>query len=1068
MEDPNLILKTQNPEPHSVGRGAIAWMAHNPVAANLVMVACLLGGLLMLGRITQEVFPFTEADIVRVNLSYPGASPEEVEQGMILAVEEAVRGLDGVREISSTASEGGGRVEVELLEGQDLQKLANDIESEVSHIGTFPEDADKPEVRIVSRRRNVMDLILYGQTSEASLHELGELARDQLLSDPDITQVDLDGVNPLEISIEIPQENLRRYNLTLDEVASRLRSAAVDLPGGGIKTASGEILLRMKERRDYGRQFAELPVITAPNGTRVLLRDIAVVNDSYEESDSYATFNGKPAVFLDVYRIGEQTPIQVADAVSRQLEIIRSTLPEGIGISILRDSAKAYRQRAELLIKNGIYGTVLVLIILGIFLELRLAFWVMMGIPISFLGSLLFFPVMGISINMITLFAFIMAVGIVVDDAVIVGENVYYYFQEGEPLLDAAVRGAREIATPVTFSILTNVAAFMPLYFIPGVMGKVFKTIPLVVCLAFMISLFESLFILPAHLGHRQPKRLGAVRGWIHGRQQTFSKWFIHWVRDRFGPFLDGALSRRYLVVAIAVAVLAFFLAYAGSGRMGLGLFPRVESDFARASASLPYGSPVDKTEAVAAKMRAAAQKVVQESGHPELVTGIYTRVGRGGSHNLFMIVYLADAEIRDGIMSTREFTRKWREAVGQMPEAETINFASDFGGPGHGAAITVELSHRDTAVLKQASARLAEELRNFSVVKDIDDGYSLGKEQLDFALRPEGKALGLTAQDVARQIRSDFYGSRVLRQQRGRNELTVTVRLPKEERISEYNLQELMVKAPTGAFVPLREIVETKRGRAFTTIVRRAGRRVVQVTADINDRSRAGEVESALRDEELPRLMASFPGLQYSFEGRAADTRESMSSLKIGFTMALLLIFTMLAVPFRSYIQPLIVMTSIPFGIIGAVIGHMIMGYSLSVVSMFGIVALSGVVVNDSLILIDFANRRIRDRGLSIHDAVLDAAIQRFRPILLTTATTFGGLAPMMFSRALQARFMIPMAISLGYGILFATVITLILVPCLYMVIEDLGRFHQSVVSGWGKLTRKEDATHQEGGERF
>lgn len=1041
------------PEGRPTNRGAIGWMAHNPVAANLIMVACLLGGFLMLGKITQEVFPGTEADIVRVSVSYPGASPEEVEQGLILVVEEAVRGLDGVHEVRSTAGEGWGRVEVELLEGQDLQKLANDIESEVTRIATFPLDADEPEVSIVSRRRNVIDLVLYGQTSEAALHELGELVRDQLLSDPDITQVELDGVRPLEISVEIPQENLRRYNLTLDEVASRLRSAAVDLPGGGIKTASGEILLRMKERRDYGRQFANIPVITAPDGTRVLLQDIAVVNDSYEESDSYAEFNGKPAVFLDVFRIGKQTPIEVADAVFRQLEILESTLPEGVGISILRDRAKIYRQRAELLIRNGVLGIILVLVILGIFLELRLAFWVMMGIPISFLGSLLFFPFLGISINMITLFAFIMAVGIVVDDAVIVGENVYYYYQQGEALLDAAVKGAREIATPVTFSILTNVAAFMPLYFIPGVMGKIFKMIPLVVCTAFLISLFESLFVLPAHLGHRQERNLGHIRGWISERQQVFSRWFTRWVRDRFGPFLDGALSRRYLVLAMAVAVLAFFLAYAASGRMGLGLFPRVESDFARASAFLPYGSPVEKTQTVAKKMEAAALKVLEESGHPELVTGIYTRVGRGGSHNLYMIVYLADPEIRDEIMSTREFTRNWRQAVGQLPETENLNFASDFGGPGHGAAITVELSHRDTAILEQASTELAEELLHYSLVKDIDDGYSPGKEQLDFSLKPEGKALGLTAQEVARQIRSSFYGSRVLRQQRGRNELTVTVRLPRSERTSEYNLQEMMIKTPTGAFLPLREVVEIGRGRAFTTIVRRAGRRVVQVTADINDRSRAGEVENALRYDEMPKLMASFPGLQYSFEGRAADTRESMSSLKIGFTMALLLIFTMLAIPFKSYIQPLIVMVSIPFGIIGAVIGHMIMGYSLSVVSMFGIVALSGVVVNDSLILIDFANRRIRERGMSVHDAVLDAAIQRFRPILLTTATTFGGLAPMMFERALQARFMIPMAISLGYGILFATVITLVLVPSLYMIVEDAGNMWQTYKQAMGKL---------------
>jgi multidrug efflux pump subunit AcrB len=885
------------------------------------------------------------------------------------------------------------------------------------------------------------------------------MARDQLLSDPDITQVELEGVRPLEISIEISQENLRRYNVTLDDVAERLRTASVDLPGGGIKTATGEILIRMKERRDYGRQFARIPIITAPDGTQVLLGDIAAIDDSYEETDSYATFNNEPTVFLDVFRIGSQTPIQVADAVRRQITTLKEELPDGVNIEILRDRSEMYRQRAELLLKNGSLGIILVLIILGIFLELRLAFWVMMGIPISFLGSLLFFPVLNISINMMTLFAFIIAIGIVVDDAVIVGENIYYYHQEGDTLLNAAVRGAREICTPVVFSILTNIAAFMPLFFVPGVMGKIFKMIPLVVSVAFLISLIESLFVLPAHLGHHaQVRHRGGIRSWIHNRQQGFSRWFIKLVRNRFGPFLDWALSRRYIVVALALSLLIFFVFYAASGRMGLGLFPKVESDFARASAELPFGSPIEKTQAVAERMYAGALKVLEESGHPELVTGIYTRVGRRGTHNLFMIVFLADPEIRDEIMSTGEFTKRWREAVGDVAGVQNIRFASDFGGPGSGRAITVELSHRNISVLEQASAELGNELLNYPIVKDIDDGFQPGKEQLDFNIKPEGEALGLTAQSVARQIRSAFYGARVLRQQRGRNELTVTVRLPEGERASEHNIQEMMIRTQSGVFVPLRDVVEIKRGRAFTTINRRAGRRVVQVTADINDRSRSSEVENALKETELPKLVSRYPGLQYSFEGRAAETRESMGSLKIGFTLAMIIIFTMLAVPFRSYTQPFIVMSSIPFGIIGAVIGHMIMGYSLSVVSMFGIVALSGVVVNDSLILIDFANRRVRNRGMSIHDAVLDAAIQRFRPILLTTATTFGGLAPMMFERALQARFMIPMAISLGYGILFATVITLVLVPCLYMVIEDIGRLHSSAVSGFRKLRGAEE----------
>ena len=1044
---------TSNSKLHPTDRGAISWMAHNHVAANLIMIFCIVGGLLSFKWITQEVMPDIERNIVRVSVSYPGASPEEVEQGLILAIEESVRGLDGVDEVSATAGEGSGRVEVKLLEGQDLLKLADDIESEIGRISTFPEDADDPEVSVLSHRRNVVDLVLYGRTSEATLHELGEMARDQLLTDPDITQVELEGVRPLEISIEISQENLRRYNLTLDEIAARLRDAAVDLPGGGIKTSTGEILMRVKERRDYGRQFARIPIIMAPDGTQVLLEEIATIDDSYEETDSYATFNNEPTVFLDVFRIGSQTPIQVANAVRKQVDALNEDFPEGVRIEIRRDRSEMYRQRAGLLLQNGAIGIVLILLILGVFLELRLAFWVMMGIPISFLGSLLFFPVLNISINMMTLFAFIIAVGIVVDDAVIVGENIYHYYQEGETLLDAAVKGAREIVTPVTFSILTNIAAFMPLFFVPGPTGKMFRMIPLVVCTAFIISLVESIFVLPAHLAHHTPPHRGSVRTWIHRKQQGFSRWFTNWVRDRFSPFLDWALSRRYFVVALALSLLAFFFFYARSGRMGFSQFPRVESDFSRATVELPFGSPIEKTEAVLERLYSGAEKVLEESGHPELVTGIYTRVGRGGTHNGFMLVYLADPEIRNEIMSTGEFTSRWRETVGSVSGVQTINFASNFGGPGFGSAITVELSHRNIPILERASAELAEELSNYSILKDIDDGFRPGKEQLDFTLKPEGEALGLTAQNVARQIRNSFYGSRVLRQQRGRNELTVTVRMPDEERVSEYNIQEMMIRTPSGIFVPLRDVVEITRGRAFTTIKRRDGRRVVQVTADMNNRSRAGEIENALRQDELPALLSRYPGLQYSFEGRAAEQRQSMGSLRIGFVLAMIIIFTMLAIPFKSYTQPFIVMTSIPFGIIGAVIGHMIMGYSLSVVSMFGIVALSGVVVNDSLILIDFANRRVRERGMSIHDAVLNAASQRFRPILLTTVTTFGGLAPMMFERAVQARFMVPMAISLGYGILFATVITLVLVPCLYMVIEDVGRFHGSLISGLRKL---------------
>ncbi|MBN2309035.1 MAG: efflux RND transporter permease subunit [Candidatus Hydrogenedentes bacterium] len=1021
-------------------RGAIAWMAYHPVAANLAMVFCLLGGYFMMLHVTKEVFPDVQDDLVQISMSYPGASPEEVEQAVVLAIEENVRGLDGVKEVTSVAGEGSARVTVEVLEGEDLQRLSQEIKSEVDRIRTFPEDAEEPEIEIVSRRRRVLSLQLYGSVDEVVLRELAEQARDRLLQDPEITQVDLRGVRPLEISIEVPQENLRRYNLTLSEIASRLRSASVEVPGGGLKTEGGEVLVRMKERRDYGRQFARTPIISAPDGSQVLLEDIAVIKDEFADVDRFGLYNGKPSINLAIYRVGKQTPIQVSEAAHRQIDMLNQILPGDVRIEVLDDRADIYRQRVQLLLRNGTLGLCLVLLSLGLFLELRLAFWVMMGIPISFLGSMLFLPTLGVSINMISMFAYIIALGIVVDDAIVIGENIYYHHENGKSFQEAAVAGARELAVPVTFSILTNVATFMPLYFIPGMMGKIFKMIPLVVITVFMISLMESIFVLPAHLGHHRDKKRRGLNRLLHSAQQAFGKAFIRAVRDLFGPFLDTMLKRRYVVVSVATAVLTTLLSWPLSGRMGFSLFPRVESDFARAGVVLPYGSAVAKTEAIGHRLYEGARQVVDECGHPELVEGIFMSIGEEGGHTAVVEVFLADAEIRDPIMSTDEFCQRWRDAVGPVLGVESLVYASDFGGPGHGSALTVELSHRSIAVLERASAELAEALANFPSVKDIEDGFQPGKQQIDFKIKPEGKALGLTAQDVAREVRNAFYGAEVVRQQRGRNEIKVMVRLPEEERISEHDLDRLMIRTPAGTDVPLNQVVEAKRGRAYTTIDRRDGRRVVQVEADVVPRSRALEVLASIEADELPALKRKYPGLTYTFEGRQADMRESMASLKGGFIMALVAVFALLAIPFRSYIQPLIIMVSIPFGIIGAIIGHLIMGYSLSVVSMFGIVALSGVVVNDALVLIDAANRRLRE-GLAPHDAVLQAAIQRFRPIMLTTLTTFCGLAPMIFETSRQARFLIPMALSLGFGIVFATVITLILVPSLYLVANDVYR---------------------------
>ena len=1024
---------------HADNRGALAWMAGHPVAANLVMLACIIGGLLMLQNMRQEVFPTFDIDSVTVSVSYPGASPEEIEEGIILAIEEAVNGLDGIDEIRSVALEGVGVVTIEALSGTDMQRLTNEVKSEVDRIITFPEDAEEPNVVQNSRRKRGLSVVIFGDTTEQTLHEITEEIRDEFLQEPTINQVALFGIRPMEISIEISQENLRRYGLTLQNVAAIIGKSSLDLPGGTIKTDAGEIMVRMKERRDYGREFADIPIITAADGTRLRLGQIATIKDGYEDIDSYSTYNGKKAMMIDVYMTGEQTPMTVSETVRAKLDEIRPGLPKGIGIEILSDRSEVYQQRMDLLLRNSAMGIILVLGALALFLEIRLAFWVMMGIPISFMGSFLFLPMMDVSLNMVSLFAFIIALGIVVDDAIVVGENVYHYRQEGEKPLTAAVKGVKEMAMPVTFSILTNIATFMPIYFVPGTMGKIFSVIPVVVITVFLVSLLESLFVLPAHLAALQRKEGTGLLHWVHNHQQRFSHWFRHWVRDIYGPFLHRVLEHRTVTIVISLVILVTTLSYALSGRMGMTMFPKVESDYAKATITLPYGSAFEATERIGARLVETAKAVAASTGRSdELVEGIYAGIGQGSSNVVVVTVYLADPEIRDEIMSTAQFTWAWRKAVGEIAGVESMFFQSDAGGPGSGSSISVELNHRNMEVLEAAATKMAAALSEYEKVKDVDDGFSSGKTQYDFEITDVGRALGLDAADVARQVRNAFYGSEVIRQLRGRNELKIMVRLPDAERRSEYDLSNLILRTPGGEEVPFLDAVRVTQGTAYTEINRRDGRRVILVEADVTPRREAGEVINDLKAETIPQLLAAYPGLRISFQGRQADMAESMGSLKTSFIFAMLAVYAMLAIPFRSYSQPLIVMVAIPFGIIGAIMGHLLMGYSLSIVSMMGVVALSGIVVNDSLVLINHANElHLANRALSAHAVIHQAAIQRFRPILLTTVTTFGGLMPMLFETSRQAKFLIPMAISLGFGIVFATLITLILVPALYLSVE-------------------------------
>ena len=1038
------------PQDDSQNKGPIAWMAGHSVTANLIMLVFLVGGFFLGYHIKKEVFPDFELDQVQITVPYPGASPQEVERGIILAIEEAVQGLEGVNEVRASAREGVGTVTVEMIEGENLQKLGQDIKSEVDRITSFPEEAEEPQVVIVSRKRYVVSLALYGDQSETVLREYAEYLRDRLLQNPDITQVDLVGVRNFEISVEISQDKLRTYNLTLEEVAQRIGRTSVELPGGAVKTSGGDILVRVKERKDYGHEFGKIPIITANDGTQVLLEDIADIKDGFEETDNAATYNGKPTVMIDVYRVSDQTPVSVSNAAKQVVEEVNQELPPGLAVVLRNDRSEIYQQRMGLLVKNGFMGLGLVFILLALFLEIRLAFWVALGIPISFLGSLLFLPAMGVSINMVSMFAFIVTLGIVVDDAIVVGENVYHHHQRGVSWFEASVLGTREITLPVMFSVLTNMVAFAPLFFVPGILGKVFKQIPVVVISVFAISLIECFLILPAHVGHQKPLRQGLF-GWMHAWQQKFSNAFVRFVNQKYGPLLGLALRWRYVTTSLGIAILLIVVGYVKSGRMGFELFPKIESDYAKVTATLPFGTAFQKTEKVQQRLIKAAQEVVAENGGKKLMEGIFAYINNNTAD---VRIYLTPPNQRP--VSTAQITERWRDRVGMIPGLESILFESDAGGPGRGPVLSVELSHKDIGILEKAAADVADALGFFPIVKDIDDGFAPGKQQIDFRIKPEARSLGLRSKEVARQVRHAYYGAEALRQQRGRNEVKVMVRLPKEERISEYNLEEMILRTPAGNEIPLRNAVTIHRGRAYTDINRRDGRRIVTVTADVRPRSKADEVLQSLKAETLPKLQNRYPGLTYSFEGRQADRRESIQSLVRGLLVALVIIFAMLAVPLNSYIQPFIIMSAIPFGIVGAVIGHLVMGYSLSVLSMFGVVALSGVVVNDSLVLIDFANRKER-AGMSRRDAVHQAGIHRFRPIILTTLTTFGGLSPMIFETSRQARFLIPMALSLGFGILFATMITLVLVPSLYLIVEDIRQLIK-VKSSSDTKVRQED----------
>jgi len=1038
-------------------RNAVAWFADNHVAANLLMIFLLLAGAITGLTMKIEVFPETELDIISISTPYPGASPAEVEEAILRRIEEKVAGLAGIDRIDSNAREGFGTVTIEVMKDWDIKKLLEEVKAEVDRITTFPDEAEKPEVREVTRRSRVVNVAVFGDAQESTIKHLAEKLKDDFTNLPGITLAELRGVRKGEIAIAISEETLRRYGLTLGYVAEAVRKGSLDLPAGRIKTSSGEILIRTKGRRYRADDYRDLAIITRADGSKVTLGQIADLKDSFEDVDLNARFEGKPAAMIHVYRVADQNALTVADTVRKYVDEARPSLPAGVDVKFYSDRSEILKSRLELLLKNLAIGLLLVTCLLGFFMNVRLAFWVTLGIPISFAACLLVLPYFDVSINMISLFAFIMVLGIVVDDAIIIGENIYRKQEEGYSSFQASVEGAVEVGRPVIFSVLTTIVAFWPLMMAAGTMGKLMRNIPIVVMLVLAGSLVESLFILPAHLERSASK--AAARNTRPAKEKRTARWLKRMINGPYSRLVKFCINWRYATLTVGVIALALSFGVWKAGWIKFTFFPKVEGNTMRCYVTMPVGTPVERTQEVITRIEQAALEAIAEMDHQRpqearslkeyslMLVGAHS--GRGatrgsGGHLAQVWVNLIESEKRD--ISTAQLTRRWREKVGAIPDAESITFRSEIHSAGNPVEIHLALDDNDQLISAADDVKM--ELRRYPGVFDVSDSFLPGKKEMQLKLKPAARSLGLTLDDLARQVRHAFYGAEALRLQRGKDEIKVMVRYPESERKSFGFVEDMRIRTPSGGEVPFGQVAQVTVEQGYATIERAQRLRVVKVTADVNEAvTNANEVRMVLTDSFLPRLKSRYPDLRYSLEGEGKEQEESLGDVFTGFAIALFGIYALLAIPFKSFTQPLIVMAAIPFGFVGALAGHLIMGYNISLLSLFGMVGLAGVVVNDSLVLVYAANR-MRSQGENARDAVTKAGCLRFRAILLTSLTTFAGLTPMLLERSVQAQFLIPMAISLAFGVLFGTFVTLLLIPCGYIIHEDFYRLIAGVRS--------------------
>ncbi len=1018
----------------------IAWFARNPVAANMLMWLILIAGIFTIfNRVTVERFPNIEQKSISITVPFRGATPEEVEQTISTRIEEAVYDLEGIKQITSTSSEGSSNVFLEIEEAYDVEVLLDEVKSRVGALNTLPVEAEKPIIRRNQWKRETISVMISGYLPDQELREYAEIVQEQLTNLDGISQIETSGVRRFEIAIELNQDSLNEYGLTLSEIANAINSSSLDLSAGQLRSDKGDILLRLKGQSYTQAEFYRIPILTREDGTRLLLGDLAVIKDGFEEQGLNTRFDGVPSIELEIFRVGEQSAIKVAQKVKDFVAAQQPEVPPGLNLSIWRDNSKGIKARLNTLIWSLAQGGALVIVLLALFLRPTIALWVSLGIPIAFAGGMIFMPEMGATVNLISLFAFILVLGIVVDDAIVTGENIYNHMNKGTPPLEAAIKGTHEVAVPVTFGVITTMIAFVPILFLPGGWGKWYFQLPLIVIPVLFFSLVESKLILPAHLGHMKFKKDHSQDSSFFSRlQQRFADGFENAILKFYKPTLDFAINHWAVTLSIFIGLLYIIYFAVSLGHTRYSAFPRIPSEIARSSLAMPIGTPFEVTDEYVKRMTDAALQLQEKYRDKEtgesVITHIFSVSGSGGrssASNRGRIMFeTVPPEERSTDITTAQLVAEWRRLIGPLPGAETLNFRAEIGRSRD--PIDIQLSGSDVRKLGEAAEQVETILSRTEGVFDIADSFSKGKQEIQFQLKPQAETLGLTLSSLARQIRNAYFGVEVQRIQRGREDVRVMLRLSKAERSSLDGLNDLLIRTPTGGKVPLQQVAVLSFGKSPSSIIRNDRRRTLNITADVDKSSgQLNQIRSSV-EQDVQAALKAYPGISFSLEGEAREERELFSSIGVSIIFVMFAIYILLATVFKSYRKPFIVMSIIPLGAVMAVLGHWLMDLSLSMMSVLGMLALTGVVVNDSLVLVDYINKQ-RALGIERKEAVLNAGVRRLRPIMLTSLTTFVGLIPIIFDKSTQAQFLIPMGVSLGFGILFATAITLLMVPMLF-----------------------------------